>query len=59
MHPRLIAVALLMTLAGSAMAQSPSMKLAAQKGWLDDYAAARNRARQTGKPMLVVFRCDP
>ena len=24
--------------------------------WLTDYAAAKQLARQTGKPMLVVFR---
>ncbi len=30
-----------------------------QTGWLTDYAQARALARQTGKPLLVVFRCQP
>ncbi len=30
-----------------------------RKGWLADYAAARALARQSGKPLLVVFRCEP
>jgi hypothetical protein len=28
-------------------------------GWYTDYAAARAEARKTGKPLLVVFRCEP
>ncbi len=28
-------------------------------GWLTDYAQARALARQTGKPLFVVFRCQP
>ncbi len=28
-------------------------------GWESDYAAARVKARKTGMPMLVVFRCVP
>ncbi len=27
--------------------------------WLTDLAAARAAATETGKPMLVVFRCEP
>jgi hypothetical protein len=27
-----------------------------QPTWLTDYPAARERARQTGKPLFVVFR---
>ena len=27
--------------------------------WTGDYAAAKAEARQTGKPLLVVFRCVP
>jgi hypothetical protein len=26
--------------------------------WLTDLAAAREEARQSGKPLLVVFRCE-
>ncbi|MCS7020626.1 MAG: hypothetical protein NZ703_04085 [Gemmataceae bacterium] len=28
-------------------------------GWLSDYAAARAEARRTGKPIFLVFRCEP
>ena len=27
--------------------------------WLSDLAQAREQARQTGKPLFVVFRCVP
>jgi hypothetical protein len=27
--------------------------------WTGDYSAAKAEARQTGKPLLVVFRCVP
>jgi hypothetical protein len=28
-------------------------------GWYSDYAAARAEAKRTGKPIFVVFRCEP
>jgi hypothetical protein len=28
-------------------------------GWLTDYEKARTVARKTGKPLFVVFRCQP
>ena len=28
-------------------------------GWHSDYATAKAEAKRTGKPMLVVFRCEP
>jgi hypothetical protein len=28
-------------------------------GWLSDYQAARAEARRTGKPIFLVFRCEP
>jgi len=28
-------------------------------GWYTDYAAGKAEAKRTGKPMLVVFRCEP
>lgn len=42
----------------------PEPEVAAQKpkraiGWHTDYAQARALARQTGKPLFVVFRCQP
>jgi hypothetical protein len=29
------------------------------KNWYADYAPARAEAKATGKPMFVVFRCQP
>lgn len=39
----------------------PAVGVAQEKGdgWLTDYIAARDLARKTGKPMMVVFRCGP
>jgi len=28
-------------------------------GWFTDYAKAKATARQSGKPLFVVFRCQP
>jgi hypothetical protein len=28
-------------------------------GWLKDYEEGRRLARETGKPLFVVFRCEP
>jgi hypothetical protein len=28
-------------------------------GWHTDYATARAEARKTGKPIMLVFRCEP
>ncbi len=30
-----------------------------QYGWHTDYASARAEARRSGKPLMVVFRCEP
>jgi serine protease Do len=40
----------------TAFAQRPNVKAA---GWLTDYAAAKAEAKRTGKPLFVVFRCEP
>jgi hypothetical protein len=32
---------------------------AAEHGWLFDYDAARQLARKTNRPLMVVFRCVP
>ncbi len=40
-------------------AQSKASKLAPSLGWLSDLNEAKAQARKTGKPLLVVFRCDP
>jgi hypothetical protein len=33
--------------------------LAAQNGWIFSLAEGKRQATQTGKPMMVVIRCDP
>jgi hypothetical protein len=48
-----------LTAANIALAQSAATKIAPQKGWLTDLAAARTLAQKTGKPLMIVFRCDP
>ena len=32
---------------------------AARNGWLSDYPQAREQAKKTGKPIMLVFRCIP
>ncbi len=49
-----IALLSLLLVAASAHAQPKS-----RTGWLSDYAAARAEAKRTGKPLMVVFRCEP
>ena len=34
-------------------------KLAPNKGWLSNLETAREQSRRTGKPIFVVFRCEP
>ena len=34
-------------------------KAATKFGWHTDYEAARAEARRTGKPIFLVFRCEP
>jgi hypothetical protein len=46
--------------ASSATAQnSAASKIAPEKGWLSDWGSAKAQAQQTGKPLMVIFRCDP
>lgn len=40
-------------------AQGPPSKLAIKKGWHLSYETGRALARKTGKPLMVVFRCEP
>jgi hypothetical protein len=37
---------------------APPASLLPEPVWLTDYAAAQQTARQTGKPLFVVFRCE-
>lgn len=32
---------------------------AARYGWMSDYREAKAVARKTGKPLMVVLRCEP
>ena len=37
----------------------PVAQAAQKAGWLTDYQAAKKIARESGKPLFVVFRCQP
>lgn len=39
--------------------RNPNRWQSNQFGWLHDYAAARATAAESGKPLMVVFRCVP
>ena len=59
MNRYLMAGILVGSLATSAVAQSPTTKVAPQKGWHNNLDTASTLAQNSGKPLLVVFRCDP
>jgi hypothetical protein len=40
-------------------AAAPQTLDPAQYGWYADYASATAEARRTGKPIFLVFRCQP
>jgi hypothetical protein len=42
-----------------ATAAPPLSPVANNQGWFTSYEAARAAARQSGKPLFVVFRCEP
>lgn len=42
-----------------AQARDSTEQLLRTNGWHTSYTAARTAARASGKPMLLVFRCDP
>ena len=48
--------ALLLIASTSAAAPKPE---AAKFGWHTDYAEAKAEAKRTGKPIFLVFRCEP
>ena len=57
MHRALAGLALLL-LPGVADAQ-PRKLDPTKYGWHTDYAAAKAEAKRTGKPIFLVFRCEP
>jgi hypothetical protein len=53
-------------LAGLVLLAAPGLSVAqprkldpAKHGWHSDYAEARAEAKRTGKPIFLVFRCEP
>ena len=44
---------------GGRAAGQPVAEAARKAGWLTDYQAAKAEARKIGKPLFVVFRCQP
>ncbi len=56
MH-RVLALSMLL-LAKGAVDAAPKVE-PAKFGWYTDYAAGKAEAKRTGKPMLLVFRCEP
>jgi hypothetical protein len=48
-----------LALAAPASAQSTATKVAPRFGWHTNLEGAKTAARQTGKPIFLVFRCDP
>ena len=47
---------LLLSAAALSVSAKPDPK---QHGWHTDYATAKAEAKKTGKPLMLVFRCDP
>lgn len=56
MHRVLVLSAIILTGGVAEAAPKPD---AAKFGWHTNYAAAKAEAKRTGKPMMLVFRCEP
>jgi hypothetical protein len=52
---RTLAALSLLAIAATACAQPPKNR----PGWFSDYESGRAEARKTGKPIFLVFRCEP
>ena len=50
---------LLLVAVGPVWAQSKATQLTKEYGWHVNLDGAKTTARQTGKPIFLVFRCDP
>ena len=44
---------------GRGRGRGASPREVANNGWLSSYRQAREQARQTGQPLMLVFRCVP
>ena len=58
MNPTFATLVLLLLPAPVALAQNRRTD-ADKFGWYTDYGKARAEARRTGKPIFLVFRCEP
>ena len=56
---RVLAGLALVLLPGVAEAQNPRKTDPTKFGWVADYDAAKAEAERTGKPIFLVFRCEP
>lgn len=56
MHRVVVLASLLVASGTSSAAPKPEP---AKFGWHTDYAAAKTEAKRTGKPIFLVFRCEP
>ena len=56
---RWLTIAQVLLVASVASAQTPASKAAPKYGWHTSWETARAEAQRTGKPLFVVFRCDP
>lgn len=59
MRTLILAAASLLSFPFAVAAQSQATRVAPSKGWLNDLGKARALAGKNGKPLMVVFRCDP
>ena len=57
MHRLFAACAVFLTTASAQPA--PPKPDPAKFGWFTDYSAAKAEAKRTGKPIFLVFRCEP
>jgi hypothetical protein len=58
--PRILFVSMAAVLMSTAVTQAQAGKSGANKfGWYSDYKVALAEAKRTGKPIFLVFRCEP
>ncbi len=49
----------LLALAGSRLPAQKGPKSGTRSGWLSSLDEGKSQAAKTGKPLMVVFRCEP
>jgi hypothetical protein len=59
MRSILLACLFALVATGPAWAQTKATQLTKQFGWHTNLDGAKTAARQAGKPIFLVFRCDP